>query len=96
MCIDRYRAAFERVDPAAMAAALNDVSRVPAEIVNAMAAGRRVPDPVEARRSAVGWLHQLEAVPQDSTDITRWSAIAVPTLVADALRQFFSEVAAAA
>ncbi|MEU8424425.1 alpha/beta fold hydrolase [Micromonospora sp. NPDC048835] len=138
--LDRYRAAFERDDPAAMAAALNEVTRVPAKIVDAMASGRRVPDPVEARRSAVGWLHDLEALAQDSTDLTRWSAIAVPTLlmagadtwepmpttmnalaraipsaryvvwsgqshfvtmtaptlVADALRQFFSEVAAAA
>ncbi|MEU1251092.1 alpha/beta fold hydrolase [Micromonospora arida] len=81
--LDRYRAAFERDDAAAMAAALNDVTRVPAEIVAAMAAdaGDRVPDPVEARRSAVGWLHDLEALAQDSTDITRWSSIAVPTLL---------------
>ncbi|MFI6237076.1 alpha/beta fold hydrolase [Micromonospora sp. NPDC050784] len=81
--LDRYRAAFERDDTAAMAAALNGVTRVPAEIVAAMAAGAgdRVPDPVEARRSAVGWLHDLEALAQDSTDITRWSSIAVPTLL---------------
>ncbi|WP_430500920.1 alpha/beta fold hydrolase [Micromonospora trifolii] len=81
--LDRYRAAFERDDAAAMAAALNDVTRVPAEIVAAIAAGTgdRMPDPVEARRSAVGWLHDLEALAQDSTDITRWSSIAVPTLL---------------
>ncbi|MEU8156445.1 alpha/beta hydrolase [Micromonospora sp. NPDC048986] len=81
--LDRYRAAFERDDAAAMAAALNDVTRVPAEIVAAMAAGAgdRVPDPVEARRSAIGWLHDLEALAQDSTDISRWSSIAVPTLL---------------
>ncbi|WP_406058307.1 alpha/beta fold hydrolase [Micromonospora sp. NBC_00860] len=81
--LDRYRAAFERDDAAAMAAALNEVTRVPAEIVAAMAvgAGNRVPDPVEARRSAVGWLHDLEALAQDSTDITRWSSITVPTLL---------------
>ncbi|MET8357655.1 alpha/beta fold hydrolase [Micromonospora sp. NPDC005171] len=81
--LDRYRAAFERGDAAAMAAALNDVTRVPAEIVAAISAGAgdRVPDPVEARRSAVGWLHDLEALAQDSTDITRWSSIAVPTLL---------------
>ncbi|WP_328650113.1 alpha/beta hydrolase [Micromonospora sp. NBC_00330] len=81
--LDRYRAAFERDDSAAMAAALNDVTRVPAEIVAAIAAGAgdRVPDPVEARRSAVGWLHDLEALAQDSTDITRWSSITVPTLL---------------
>ncbi|MGC4759457.1 alpha/beta fold hydrolase [Micromonospora trifolii] len=81
--LDRYRAAFERDDAAAMAAALNDVTRVPAEVVAAIAAGAgdRVPDPVEARRSAIGWLHDLEALAQDSTDITRWSSIAVPTLL---------------
>lgn len=81
--LDRYRAAFERDDAAAMTAALNEVTRVPAEIVAAMAAGagNRVPDPVEARRSAVGWLHDLEALAQDSTDITRWSSITVPTLL---------------
>ncbi|MEV4119818.1 alpha/beta hydrolase [Micromonospora sp. NPDC049645] len=81
--LNRYRAAFERDDAAAMAAALNDVTRVPAEVVAAIAAGAgdRRPDPVEARRSAVGWLHDLEALAQDSTDITRWSSIAVPTLL---------------
>ncbi|MEW2141902.1 alpha/beta hydrolase [Micromonospora vinacea] len=81
--LDRYRAAFERDDTGAMAAALNGVTRVPAEIVAAMAAGaeNRLPDPVESRRSAVGWLHDLEALAQDSTDLTRWSSIAVPTLL---------------
>ncbi|MCI4063520.1 alpha/beta hydrolase [Micromonospora sp. R77] len=81
--LDRYRAAFERDDAAAMAAVLNEVTRVPAEIVAAFAAaaGDRTPDPVEARRSAIGWLHDLEALAQDDTDIGRWSSIAVPTLL---------------
>ncbi|MEU1586507.1 alpha/beta hydrolase [Micromonospora sp. NPDC005710] len=81
--LDRYRAAFERDDAAAMAAALNDVTRVPAEIVAAMVAGsgNRVPDRAEAHRSAVGWLHDLEALAQDSTDIDRWASISVPTLL---------------
>ncbi|MGI5522331.1 alpha/beta fold hydrolase [Micromonospora sp. CA-259024] len=81
--LDRYRSAFERDDAEAMAAALNDVTRVPAEIVAAFAAaaGDRRPDPVEARRSAIGWLHDLEALAEDSTDIARWSAISVPTLL---------------
>ncbi|MET8119490.1 alpha/beta hydrolase [Micromonospora sp. NPDC005189] len=138
--LGRYRSAFERDDAKAMAAALNDVTRVPAEVVAALAAaaGDRRPDPVEARRSAIGWLHDLEALAEDSTDITRWSSITVPTLllagadtwepmpttmnalattirparhivwpgqshfvtmtaptlVADALRQFFAEIAA--
>ncbi|MBM0230920.1 alpha/beta hydrolase [Micromonospora sp. STR1_7] len=81
--LDRYRSAFERDDAAAMRAALNGVTRVPAEVVAALAAaaGDRTPDPVEARRSAIGWLHDLEALAGDSTDIARWSAITVPTLL---------------
>lgn len=81
--LDRYRAAFERDDDRAMAAVLNDVTRVPAEIVAAFAAaaGDRTPDPVEARRSAIGWLHDLEALAQDDPDIDRWSSITLPTLV---------------
>ncbi|MGW0431982.1 alpha/beta fold hydrolase [Micromonospora sp. NPDC003197] len=81
--LDRYRAAFDRDDDQAMAAALNEVTRVPAEIVAAFAAaaGDRTPNPVEARRSAVGWLHDLEALAEDSTDIARWSAITMPTLL---------------
>ncbi|MET7705893.1 alpha/beta hydrolase [Micromonospora sp. NPDC005413] len=81
--LGRYRSAFERDDAEAMAAALNDVTRVPAEVVAAFAAaaGDRRPDPVEARRSAIGWLHDLEALAEDSTDITRWSSISVPTLL---------------
>ncbi|MEU8183255.1 alpha/beta hydrolase [Micromonospora sp. NPDC049044] len=79
----RYRSAVERDDAAAMAAALNEVTRVPAETVAALAAaaGGRTPDPVEARRAALGWLHDLEALAGDSTDITRWSSITVPTLL---------------
>ncbi|MGW3784216.1 alpha/beta fold hydrolase [Micromonospora chokoriensis] len=81
--LDRYRSAFERDDTTAMAAVLNDVTRVPAEIVAALAAsaGDRTPDPVEARRSAIGWLHDLEALAADGTDIARWSSISVPTLL---------------
>lgn len=81
--LDRYRAAFERDDARTMAAVRNDVTRVPAEIaaVLAAAAGDRTPDPVEARRSAIGWLHDLEALAQDDTDLERWSSISVPTLL---------------
>lgn len=79
----RYRAAFERDDAPAMAAALNELTRVPAEIVAAFAAqaGDQRPDPVEARRTAVGWLHDLEALASDGTDLARWSSIRVPTLL---------------
>ncbi|MFK3979577.1 alpha/beta fold hydrolase [Micromonospora sp. NPDC050397] len=81
--LDRYRAAFERGDAQRMRAVLNEVTRVPAEVVTALAAaaGDRAPDPAEARRSAVGWLHDLEALADDSTDIARWSSITVPTLL---------------
>lgn len=81
--LDRYRSAFERDDAQAMAAVLNEVTRVPAETVAAFAAaaGDRTPDPVEARRSAIGWLHDLEALAEDSTDVDRWSSITVPTLL---------------
>jgi pimeloyl-ACP methyl ester carboxylesterase len=79
--LDRYRAAFERDDDAEMFAVLNLVTRVPASVVAALAAGSRTPDPVEARRSAIGWLHDLEALADDDPDPARWSAITVPTLV---------------
>ncbi|AVT39308.1 alpha/beta fold hydrolase [Plantactinospora sp. BB1] len=81
--LDRYRAAFDRDDAVAMAAVLNEVTRVPAEVVRAFAAaaGDRGPDPAEARRSAVGWLHDLEALATDSTDVARWSSIGLPTLL---------------
>lgn len=81
--LDRYRAAFERADADAMSAALNEVTRVPPAVVAAFAAaaGDRRPDPAEARRSAIGWLHDLEALTDDSTDPARWSSITVPTLL---------------
>lgn len=81
--LDRYRAAFERNDHREMTTVLNEVARAPAEIVAVLAAAaeNQTPDPVEARRSAIGWLHDLEALTQDSTDITRWSSISVPTLL---------------
>ncbi|GIG89991.1 alpha/beta fold hydrolase [Plantactinospora endophytica] len=81
--LDRYRAAFVRDDAEAMAAVLNEVTRVPAEVVAAFAAaaGDRKPDPAEARRSAIGWLHDLEALADDGTDPARWSAISLPTLL---------------
>jgi pimeloyl-ACP methyl ester carboxylesterase len=81
--LDRYRAAFERGDAGEMVAVLNEVTRVPPSIVAAFtaAAGDRRPDPAEARRSAIGWLHDLEALTDDSPDPARWSSITVPTLL---------------
>jgi len=81
--LPRYRDAFERDDAAGMFAVLNEVTRVPAEIVAALAAGAgdRQADPVESRRSAVGWLHDLEALAGDGTDVGRWRAIGVPVLL---------------
>jgi pimeloyl-ACP methyl ester carboxylesterase len=80
--LERYRSAFEREDAAGMFAVLNEVTRVPAEIVAAFAAaGERKPDPVEERRSAVGWLHDLEALAGDRPDPGRWAALTMPTLL---------------
>jgi pimeloyl-ACP methyl ester carboxylesterase len=81
--LDRYRAAFERNDAAAMFAVLNELTRVPPPIVTALAAaaGDRKPDPAEARRSAIGWLHDLEALADDDPDPARWSHLTVPTLI---------------
>ena len=81
--LDRYRAAVDRDDASEMFAVLNEVTRVPPSIVAAFAAaaGDRRPDPAEARRSAIGWLHDLEALADDSTDPARWSSITVPTLL---------------
>ncbi|TYB91579.1 alpha/beta hydrolase [Micromonospora sp. WP24] len=80
---DRYRVAFAHNDQPAMAATLNEVTQVPAEVVAALAAamGDRIPDPVEAKRSALGWLHDLEALAEDDPEIGRWSAVGVPTLL---------------
>ncbi|MER7334527.1 MULTISPECIES: alpha/beta hydrolase [unclassified Micromonospora] len=79
----RYQAAFGRDDAGEMFAVLNEVTRVPPPIVAAFAAaaGDQRPDPIEARRSALGWLHDLEALADDSPDAARWSSITVPTLL---------------
>ncbi|SCL24324.1 alpha/beta fold hydrolase [Micromonospora inyonensis] len=81
--LDRYRAAFERDDAGEMFAVLNEVTRVPPPVVAAFvaAAGDRRPDPAEARRAAIGWLHDLEALADDGTDPARWSSVTVPTLL---------------
>lgn len=79
----RYRAALERNDVGEMFAVLNSVTQVPPPVLSAItaASGGQRPDPVEARRSAIGWLHDLEALAQDSADPARWSSITVPTLL---------------
>jgi len=81
--LERYRAALARDDADAAAAVLNELTRVPAEIVALVAAAGAAarPDPEEARRSAVGWLHDLEALAADSADAARWRAVAVPALL---------------
>ncbi|MFI7591855.1 alpha/beta fold hydrolase [Micromonospora sp. NPDC049359] len=80
--LDRY-AALEREDAGEMSTVLKDVTRGPPAIVAAFAAapGDKRPDPAEARRSAIGWLHDLEALTDDSTGTARWSSITVPTLL---------------
>lgn len=81
--LHRYQTAFEQEEASEMFAVLNEVARVPPSIVAAFAAtaGDQRPDPAEARRSAIGWLHDLEALADDSTDTARWSSITVPTLL---------------
>ncbi|BCJ49071.1 3-oxoadipate enol-lactonase [Actinoplanes sp. NBRC 14428] len=81
--LERYRAALGRDDAAGLAAVLNEVTRVPPAVVAAFAAaaGDRPPDPAEARRSAIGWLHDLEALAGDDPDVGRWSSITVPALL---------------
>ncbi|GIH20133.1 alpha/beta fold hydrolase [Rugosimonospora africana] len=81
--LDRYRGALERDDAAEAFAVLNEVTRVPPAIVAALTAavGDQAPDPVEAARSATGWLHDLEALAVDGTDTARWSSITPPVLL---------------
>ncbi|MEV0841383.1 alpha/beta hydrolase [Actinocatenispora sera] len=78
----RYAEAFELGDSDTTAAILNEVTQVPAEIVAAFAAAAPArPDPVEARRSGLGWRHDLDALAADGTDLTRWSGVRLPTLL---------------
>ncbi|BEL06790.1 hypothetical protein Q0Z83_049810 [Actinoplanes sichuanensis] len=77
--LDRYRAALDADDAAGMFNVLNEVTRVPPAVVAAFraAAGDRRPDPA----SSVGWLHDLEALTDDTTTPATWSTITVPTLL---------------
>ncbi|MEV4283281.1 alpha/beta fold hydrolase [Actinoplanes xinjiangensis] len=81
--LDRYRTALASGDAAAMFTVLNEVTRVPAAVVAALraATGDRAPDPAEAHRSAIGWLHDLEALTDDTGGPAAWSTITVPTLI---------------
>jgi pimeloyl-ACP methyl ester carboxylesterase len=78
--LERYRALLER-DALAEAALVyaSEVARVPQPILDLLA--EHPPDPAEQRRAAVGTLHDFEALTSDNGDITRWSAIDVPTLL---------------
>src|SRR5262249_55592876 len=79
--LERYRALVDR-DELAEAGVLyaSEVARVPQAILDLLA-GAPAPDPDEARRAAVGTLHDFEALTSDSGDIARWSAIDVPALL---------------
>jgi pimeloyl-ACP methyl ester carboxylesterase len=81
--LHRYRGARDRGDAREAGAVLNELTRVPPAVVAALAAaaGDRTPDPVEAGRSATGWLHDLEALAADSEDVHRWSSITLPALL---------------
>ena len=82
--LDRFRSLLET---GAVAAATRlfaeEVSRVPASILNALAdAGPQ--DPAEhavAAAEAEGCLHDLEAMTADTADIRRWAHIDVPVLL---------------
>ncbi|MCY1138366.1 alpha/beta hydrolase [Actinoplanes sp. Pm04-4] len=72
--LGRYRGLLEAGDLLGAARLLAaEVARVPAAILPAIAA------PPESE--AVGCLHDLEAMTADTTDVERWSAITVPTLL---------------
>jgi pimeloyl-ACP methyl ester carboxylesterase len=60
---------------------LREVANVPPALLAAFAAQPDVVDEREARRSAIGKLHDLEAMASDSEDLARFSAIDVPTLL---------------
>ncbi|MEV4347103.1 alpha/beta hydrolase [Actinoplanes sp. NPDC049596] len=70
--LDRYRSAWERDDHAGMFAVLNEVTQVPARIRAAF--GTPAPNPV----AATGWLHDLEALADDTP---HFSPLPVPTLI---------------
>ncbi|MEU4163948.1 alpha/beta hydrolase [Actinoplanes sp. NPDC026670] len=75
----RYRTALAADDAAGMFTVLDEVTRVPPEVVAAFqaAAGDRRIDPA----TATGWLHDLEALTGDTTGPATWSTITVPALL---------------
>jgi pimeloyl-ACP methyl ester carboxylesterase len=79
----RYRSLLERDDPGgATLVFLGEVARVPPALLSALTGrGTMEADPGETLRSAVGRLHDLEAMTGDGQDLRRWSAIQVPTLL---------------
>lgn len=60
---------------------VREVANVPPALIAAFAAQPDATDEREATRSAIGKLHDLEAMARDSEDLTRFSAIEVPTLL---------------
>lgn len=81
--LQQYRALLAAGDAAgATMLFVRQVSHVPSAVLAALAgAGRAEPDPDEANRSAVGSLHDLEALVDDSLDIHRWASVQLPTLL---------------
>jgi pimeloyl-ACP methyl ester carboxylesterase len=57
---------------------LAEVARLPAPMLAAFAERADIPDEDEARRSALGKLHDLKAMAADSQDLDRRSTIALP------------------
>jgi pimeloyl-ACP methyl ester carboxylesterase len=78
--LDRYRARLAADDVPGAMALLPELARIPQEIL-ALFADAPQPDPDEAARESLGWLHDLEAMAGDSADFRRWSGITTRTLL---------------
>jgi pimeloyl-ACP methyl ester carboxylesterase len=79
--LERYRSLVSRgeLGEAAMVYA-SEVARVPAPVLDLLAAAGR-PEPEEERRAAAGTLADFEALVNDGGDVSRWSALRLPTLL---------------
>ncbi len=80
--LDRYRALVEAGDLlTASRLFAEEVARVPAALLDALADAAVEPDAVQARDEAIGCLHDLEAMVTDEPDSSRWTGVAAPVLL---------------
>jgi len=85
--LDEYRGRLAAGDvDGANLLLMERVARVPRALLAQLARGGAAEDPEEARRSATGWLHDLEALADDSEDMERWSRVALPVLLMQGAR----------